>query len=160
VEEMNFVLQINEQDTKRLMTFYRDYHHENPSEHIRFFAKTDLVTVTVFHSGKVLFQGEEAEEEHRMWAVMLGIDSTPVKTTQPAFNDYFYPSIGSDEVGTGDVFGPVTVCAAYLPADMVDYVQGLGIDDSKRLSDEKIELLGQQLKDKIPFSLLVLHNVK
>lgn len=151
---------LNQKDQTRLMTFYQDYMQPNPSEHIRFFAKTDLVTITMYHSGKVMFQGEDAKQEYQMWESMLGISATEIPIPKPTFTDYFYSSIGSDEVGTGDVFGPVTVCAAYLPVDMIDYVQGLGIDDSKKLTDEKILIIGEQLKNKIPYSLLTLHNEK
>ena len=159
---MNFVLTLNERDQSRLMTFYRDYRTTPPNEHVRFFAKTDLVSVTLYKSGKVMFQGHDAKEEFHMWEVMLGLETSDDKQPNPPvkFNDYFYPSIGSDEVGTGDVFGPVTVCAAYLGHDMVPFVRDLGIRDSKQLTDERILVLGEQLKDKVPYSLLTLHNEK
>lgn len=159
---MNFVLTLNERDQSRLMTFYRDYQNEPPNEHVRFFAKTDLVSVTLYNSGKVMFQGSDAKEEFHMWEVMLGLESSEDKQTNPPvkFNDYFYPSIGSDEVGTGDVFGPITVCAAYLGRDTIPFVRDLGIRDSKQLTDERILVLGEMLKDKVPYSLLTLHNEK
>lgn len=158
---MNFVLTLSKPDQLRIIQFYQNYQQPSPSEHIRFFAKTDLVTITMYHSGKVMFQGEDAEQEYHMWEVMFGVTTTTPQTEQkPVFNDYFYPSIGSDEVGTGDVFGPITVCAAYLPQDMVHYIQTLGIDDSKKLKDEKILEIGELIKDKIPYSLLTLHNEK
>lgn len=78
----------------------------------------------------------------------------------PLYNDYYYPSIGSDEVGTGDFFGPITVCAAYLSKDNLTFVKGLGINDSKKLTDERILVIGEQLKDRIQYSLLTLHNEK
>jgi ribonuclease HIII len=109
-----------------------------------------------------MFQGEDAEAEYTMWLTMLEI--TPEKQSKKApkvsHKDYFYPSIGSDEVGTGDFFGPIVVCAAYLSPSQVEYVMGLGIYDSKKLSDERILVLGEQLKDRIPYSLLTLHNEK
>ena len=46
--------------------------------------------------------------------------------------------IGSDEVGTGDYFGPITVCAAYVRQDQIHLLKELGVQDSKNLNDEKI----------------------
>ena len=42
-----------------------------------------------------------------------------------------YPQAGSDEVGTGDYFGPVCVCASYVTQDNVDFLIKLGVRDSK-----------------------------
>jgi ribonuclease HIII len=157
---MNFVLNLDNNNLKRVISFYQDYQSEINNEHVRFFAKTKYVSVTVFNSGKVMFQGTDAEEEYNMWQVMLNYQETPKVKKKVTYNDYYYPSIGSDEVGTGDFFGPITVCSAYLDRDSVKYIKTLGIDDSKKISDDKILVLGDQLKDKITYSLLTLHNEK
>ncbi len=163
---MNFVLNLSNENIKRVTLFYRDYQADSRNESVLFFAKTDYIAVTVYTTNKVMFQGEDAEAEYNMWKVMLGYKEETPKVTkkvinnQPEETDYFLISIGSDEVGTGDFFGPVTVCAAYLDKDNIEFVKGLGIDDSKKLTDEKILVIGEQLKDKIVFSLLSLHNEK
>lgn len=157
---MNFVLSVNENEARRVMTFYRDFKASNPNEYIRFFAKTDLVTITLYHSGKLVFQGEDAQGEYDMWNAMLFHETASPKQIKPSFHDYFYPSIGSDEVGKGDVFGPVIICSAYLPLDQVDVIKRLGIQDSKRLSDDKIRTIGKELIKLVPYSVLTLHNEK
>jgi ribonuclease HIII len=158
---MNFVLTVNDNDAKRIETFYQDYTSNVPNEHVRFFAKTDLVTVTLYHSGKLVFQGSEAQGEYDMWSAMLQIEPPPKTANEPiSFNDYYYPSIGSDEVGTGDVFGPVVVCAAYLSKESISLVKGLGIKDSKQLHDDRIRVLGEQLINHVQYSVLTLHNEK
>jgi len=50
---------------------------------------------------------------------------------------------GIDEVGRGPLAGPVVACAVILPKD----INILGIDDSKKLSAKKRELLSDQIKD-------------
>lgn len=163
---MNFVMKLTKDESLRIVKFYRDYAADSKNESVLFFAKTEFVAVTVYSSHKVMFQGEDAEAEYKMWVAMLNYsDDKPVKkasTTsfKDAPSDYFLESIGSDEVGTGDFFGPITVCAAYLDYRNMDFVKGLGIDDSKKLTDEKILVLGEQLTSKITFSLLTLHNEK
>ncbi|MCD0883921.1 ribonuclease HIII, partial [Staphylococcus aureus] len=68
--------------------------------------------------------------------------------------------IGSDEAGSGDYFGPLTVCAAFVTKEHVPILKTLGVDDSKKLTDTKIVELAEQLVAFIPHSLLTLHNDK
>jgi ribonuclease HIII len=69
-------------------------------------------------------------------------------------------AIGSDEVGTGDFFGPITVVAAYVKKEDIPLLKELGVRDSKDLNDEKIIAIARQIKDIVPHSLLTLHNEK
>ena len=66
-------------------------------------------------------------------------------------------SIGSDEVGTGDLFGPVVICSFYLDSKDSDYLSSLGITDSKKLTDEKIRKIGPLLKD-YTFNVILIDN--
>ncbi len=159
---MNYVLKLNEIEAKRVIKFYRDYQKETNNINVLFFAKTDLVSITVYKSYKVMFQGVDAVNEYNMWNVMLDKETvvTKEKTKDSNPNNYFVTSIGSDEVGTGDFFGPMVVCAAYITPDLVPFLKTLGIDDSKKITDEKIRVIGQQLKDKVTYSMLALHNDK
>ena len=47
-------------------------------------------------------------------------------------------TIGCDEVGTGDYFGPLVVCCAYVPEELISKLQAMGIKDSKALEDPEI----------------------
>ncbi len=161
---MNFVLNLSDDNLKRVIAFYQDYQATTKNEHVVFFAKTDYLSVTVYSTNKVMFQGVDSEAEYTMWKTLLDYHEETTNKKEKIVNepqcgtDYYLVSIGSDEVGTGDFFGPVTVCAAYLDQENLEFVKSLKIDDSKKLTDEKILDLGEQLKDKIVFSLLTLHN--
>ena len=41
-------------------------------------------------------------------------------------------TIGSDEVGTGDYFGPIVVTASYVTKEDIPYLEELGVKDSKK----------------------------
>ncbi|WHY84938.1 ribonuclease HIII [Neobacillus novalis] len=69
-------------------------------------------------------------------------------------------AIGSDEVGTGDFFGPITVVAAYVKKEHIPLLKELGVRDSKDLGDEKIIAIAKVIKDVVPFSLMTLRNEK
>lgn len=63
--------------------------------------------------------------------------------------------IGSDEVGNGSYFGPVTVCSAYVDKSMISKLKALGVRDSKELTDPQIIQLSHVIKELIPYKLLI-----
>ncbi|WP_240190032.1 DUF3378 domain-containing protein [Bacillus sp. P14.5] len=83
-----------------------------------FTAKVPGCTITAYRSGKVLFQGGSGQEEAGKWDSAQA--AAPAKSGKPKTNPKLPANIadmsilGSDEVGTGDFFGPITVVAAYV----------------------------------------------
>lgn len=61
--------------------------------------------------------------------------------------------IGTDESGKGDYFGPLVVAAVYVRdgADE-DFLRGLEVRDSKRVSDRRVALLAGEISKKLPHS--------
>lgn len=114
--------------------------------------------ITAYTSGKVVFQGEGAQ--HHASGYQSVQPKKKQKTTTNAKHEDVYPQCGSDEVGTGDYFGPVTVCATYVSPEDVYYLRKLGIQDSKAVNDELIRKLGPLLMERLPYSLLILDNAK
>jgi len=160
---MNYVLKLNDIQAKKVIRFYRDYQTQSNNQTVLFFAKTEFVSVTIYKSFKVMFQGMDALQEFNMWNTMLDLkQEEPIKKTisKSSPTNYYLSSIGSDEVGTGDFFGPIVVCAAYIKESDTDFLKSLKIDDSKKITDERIRIIGEQLKDKITYSMLALHNKK
>ncbi|MCY1580215.1 ribonuclease HIII [Staphylococcus pettenkoferi] len=121
-------------------------------------------TISVYNSNKVMFQGRNAEQLAQ--SLLPNASAQPKKPTtkkskkspHPQFNQY--SCIGSDEAGSGDYFGSLTVCAAYVSDKNAQVLKTLGVDDSKKLTDDKIVELAEQLVTFIPHSLLVLDNPK
>ncbi len=129
-----------------------------------FAAKTSNCTITAYKSGKVLFQGSGSEAEAGRWG-QAAPKAVPAKTK--AGSNGNLPAgfsqlsvIGSDEVGTGDFFGPITVVAAYVRKEDIPLLKELGVRDSKDLNDEKIIAIAKVIKDVVPFSLMTLKNEK
>lgn len=134
-----------------------------------FSAKPSGCTITAYKSGKVLFQGAHAETEASKWGnghhtstPSKKVPSTSVKkhAYSPPENIGTLSVVGSDEVGTGDYFGPITVSAVYVPAEKISLLKELGVRDSKNLKDPQILEIASQLKHAVTFSLLVLDNLK
>jgi ribonuclease HIII len=131
-----------------------------------FSAKLPDCTVTAYNSGKVLFQGKGAEEASQKFSGEVSPSKVKSKTTKPPHryapphNAAELSMIGSDEVGTGDYFGPMTVAAAYVSRDQLELVRELGVKDSKHLNDKQIVQIAKELIHTVPYSLLVLNNEK
>ncbi|WP_413360698.1 ribonuclease HIII [Robertmurraya sp. 2P01SA] len=136
--------------------------NSNPPGSI-FCAKTPQCTITPYKSGKVLFQGGGCQSEANKWGETVANSAVAKPKTSsgtlPA-NFANLSVVGSDEVGTGDYFGPITVVAAYVQKEQIPLLKELGVKDSKNLKDDAISEIAKQIKEIIPFSLLTLHNEK
>ncbi len=113
-----------------------------------------------------MFQGISADIDANLWIDMekhlnnRTIDMNENKKEKKKENDfYFYTNtIGSDEVGTGDFFGPIVVTAAYVKKEEIPYLEELGVKDSKKLTDDKIKKIIPKLIHKIPYVTFTLSN--
>lgn len=159
---MNYVFTINEKYLEKLRDYYKKIMVESDNSTHKYLFKTDKLTITVFHSLKVMFQGEEALDEYNKWASMLNLETFEKESLITDYNNQYFPLsvIGSDEVGTGDFFGPVVVCAAYVTPLDYPFLEELDIKDSKKLSDKQIRFLGEKLVNHISHHVLVTNNEK
>ena len=151
----NISITVGDKTIKKMEYFYKDNFITNNNQHALFIAKTNNCTITVFKSNKVLFQGNNAEEEVLIWQKINTENMKEKKNT-----NYYLVSIGSDEVGTGDYFGPVVVCSAYLKKDNISLIKEYKINDSKKLTDSYIKEIAPILFKNIPYSILVVNNKK
>ncbi|MFD2046270.1 ribonuclease HIII [Ornithinibacillus salinisoli] len=147
----------------------KQYYHNslsNVPQGAIFRAKTENAVITAYKSGKVLFQGSSPETEAMKWTNQKSTQQK--KATSSASHTYSPPQslftnshIGSDEAGTGDYFGPITVASAFVTSENIPILKQIGVKDSKNLTDATImELSKEIVKLNIPYSLLILHNKK
>src|SRR5690606_657586 len=92
---------------EKIINYYRLYAIEKIPPGGVFVAKLSSCTITVYKSGKVMFQGNQAQVE----AVKWGSSEVQETTSKPKKTTHFYTPpttirsmsiVGSDEVGTGD----------------------------------------------------------
>ena len=119
-----------------------------PPQYAKWQLKPENCVITCYTSGKTVFQGKDANVYAAAFMEVQDEISTPTTTSH-------YPQAGSDEVGTGDYFGPVCVCASYVTKDDVDFLVKLGVRDSKQMSDADMLKIGPLLMERIPHSLLI-----
>lgn len=159
----NVVLVINQAEIMEMKNYYSENLIEKIPQGGVFAAKLPACMITAYKSGKVLFQGANGEQEANRWGGMQKLKSKTINPKSSAslpVNIGSLSAIGSDEVGTGDFFGPITVVAAYVKKEDIPLLKELGVRDSKDLNDEKISAIARQIKEIVPHSLLSLHNEK
>jgi ribonuclease HIII len=66
--------------------------------------------------------------------------------TDTAAVECLLPSIGTDESGKGDFFGPLVCAGVYVDADSAIALRDIGVRDSKRLSDRRCRELAEGIK--------------
>ena len=159
------VLNVSETIMQEIQENYNQYYLDKTPAGSLFMAKLPGCTITGYRTGKVMFQGKEAEKEAEKWRhASSDQGKKPLKKQthrwHPPVTIATQSIIGSDEVGTGDYFGPIAVAAAFVSRDQLTLFAEWGVKDSKKLSDEKISRLAKKLFSIVPHSLLVLPNKK
>ena len=148
----------------KMKEFYAEEIVPSNSLYVYFMAQSDEMTVTAYNKEKdglrkVVFQGKDAVNESKIWGGPN--PATATKKEKIAVMPFsFGEQIGSDEVGTGDFFGPVVVAAAHVDKSFLPELTKLGVTDSKLLSDDQILSIAPTLLEKIDYSLLVLEPEK
>ena len=145
----NHVILVDAQGLKKVMNHYASSKIVRNAPGVVFAAKLPDTAITAYKSGKVLFQGGGADREASRWGKTESLSTpTNVKTKGDCLPDRLaeLSVIGSDETGTGDFFGPVTVAACYVRADQVALVRELGVMDSKLLTDDLMRKIAPDLQ--------------
>src|SRR5690625_1542021 len=158
--------QFDEKIIQQMKTYYEPKLETSPPGAI-FRARTDDAVITAYRSGKVLFQGANPERELGNWHGEKRQEQTSL-FTRPSLSRFEPPAhlfqsnhIGSDESGTGDYFGQITACAAYVQKDQIETIKTMEIQDSKALNDQSSLQLAMELAQmNIPYSLMVISNDK
>ena len=164
---MTIVFKVSDNIKKKMIDFYKPLYKEKTPPYAVFQAQNADVVVTLYESGKVMFQGISADIESSIWIDqerhlnnrIIDINEKNKKGKKEDKKKFYNIStIGSDEVGTGDYFGPIVVCATYVSKENISFLTDLGVRDSKKLTDEKIKEIAPEIIKKIPYSLYILDN--
>ena len=158
------VLKVDNEIRNKMLAFYKEYDRGKQIPYVTMQAVNEDVVITIYDTNKkgenkVMFQGTSADVEASVWAMEETAVETSKKEKSIDYSKYYYcSSIGSDEVGTGDYFGPIVVTSSYVNKEDIPFLEELGIRDSKKLDDDKILKIAPQLVKKIKYKSLILSN--
>ena len=167
---MTITVKVSDKTKKQMIEYFEDLKREKTPPYATFQAVDGDTVVTLYNSGKAVFQGRDADLASQFWIVTEKINVGSVdftnsnekkkdKSKDITTSKYMYiNSVGSDEVGTGDYFGPIVVSSSYVKKDDVNYLKELGVMDSKKITDEKILEIAPKIIKKVKYKSLVLTN--
>lgn len=156
---MNIVIKVNEETKQKMIEYYKDKVRDKKIPYAIFQAQEEDTVITLYESGKAMFQGTSADVDAAMWGTVL--DNTKEKKEEQKKKDQKYhncSSVGSDEVGTGDYFGPIVVTATYVKKEDVEKLEKLGVGDSKKITDDKIKKITPELIKIVKYRSMILTN--
>lgn len=213
-KQKTIVMQVSDKIKEEMISYYAFKRREKTPPYAIFQADEADTVITLYQSGKAMFQGISADIDAKMWKEKEAfynpnINSEPVKKEAiktgelcPECNhelvirngkygeftacsnypkctyikgrenkskkiktidntDYYNISaIGSDEVGTGDFFGPMVVTATCVSKENIPFLENLGVKDSKKMSDETILKIVPKIMEKIPFKTCMMSNIE
>lgn len=155
-------IKVTPEQLEEMKNHYADYIQEANGNYVYFLAVKNGVTITGYTSSKtyrkVTFQGEGAINEIKLWSdeEFKKLEGSSSHKGWVDFDD----QIGSDEVGVGDFLLPMVVVATYIKKSDIAKLKNLGVDDSKKLSDERIKTVAKKLLTFVEYSKLTLPNEK
>ena len=156
---MNVVIKVNDEIKEKMIEYYKDKKRDKVIPYVIFQAQEEDTVITMYESGKVMFQGTSADVDAAMWGVAL--ENTKEKQEENkkvALKYYNCDSVGSDEVGTGDYFGPIVVTATYVRKEDIEKLEKLGVGDSKKIDDSKILKIAPEVAKIVKYRSVILSN--
>ncbi len=164
---MTIVFKVSENIKPLMIEFYKDRCTAKVPPYTLFQVKDYDCVTTLYESGKVMFQGIGADIEASYWIEEERIKNNRIiditgkeKKEKVEEKKIFIneSTIGSDEVGTGDFFGPIIVTATFVSKENIPFLTDLGVRDSKKITDIKIKQIAPKIMEKIPYSTYILTN--
>lgn len=163
-------LKVSENTMEKMSEYFEDKKREKTPPYAVFQANEADTVVTLYQSGKAVFQGISADIDANIWSeTEKNLNPNKKLEIKVASNDkkkeikknskvYYANTIGSDEVGTGDFFGPIVVTASYVTKENISFLENLGVKDSKKMTDEQILKITPEIIKKIPYYTMTLSN--
>ncbi|MBL8803842.1 MAG: ribonuclease HIII [Planctomycetes bacterium] len=126
-----------------------------------YWARGEGVVVTHYESGKFVVQGEHPEHFlEQFLGLQAGGDAPAGTRGKPApRGDASAPqgaevtTIGGDESGKGDYFGPLVVAAVKLTPELSRKLENGEVRDCKLMNDESVLRVGAALRANVPHAI-------
>lgn len=146
-----FSKNISEKEIELIYKYMQSHMKNNDNINVKYFFKTARYSITIYNNNKILVQGENYDWLLKILKVDNHLNVDENKGSLPT-KKY----MGSDESGTGDFFGGISVATAYAPLENYEQIQELGVKDSKLMNDEHIFSIIDDLKKLCKYEIISL----
>lgn len=151
---MNVVIRVDNETRDKMIEYYKDKRREKTPPYAIFQAQEEDTIITLYNSNKAMFQGTSAYVDANMWKSVIANDKEDEDINKYKDTN----AIGSDEVGTGDYFGPIVVTATYVNKKDIPFLKNLKVQDSKKITDDIILKIAPEIIKKIKYKSIILSN--
>lgn len=134
---------ISEKEISLILKYLGEHLVKKITPSIKYFFKTKNYTITIYKNNTIFIQGSSFENVLKMISVK-NYEEINIKSE----NSYLI-KIGSDEVGTGDLFGGIVVCACRIINK--DIINKINIRDSKLINDNEIKEIYHKIKEHVEY---------
>ncbi len=152
---MNIIsLEINDFELNLIKKFLNNYSVDKIQNSLFVFKYKDT-SIIVYESMKIVIQGKNAFEIYHELVENKIIDEQDLvleDNSNNIFDQKSNDSIGCDEVGVGDFFGGLVAAACLVKKEDIEYLESIGVKDSKKLSDKKMKELFPIIIKKVRYS--------
>ena len=168
---MTIVFKVSDNVKEKIIKYYSDLRRDKTPPYAVIQATEADTIITLYESGKVMFQGISADIDANIWIdlerklnnriidIKTGKEKKDSKEKTNKYRKFDnYNTIGSDEVGTGDYFGPIVVTATFVSKENISFLDELKVTDSKKITDDVIKKIAPKIMEKIPYSSYILNN--
>jgi len=152
---MTIVFKVSEKLKEKMVEYYQDKRREKTPPYAVFQAMdADTIVISADIDANMW-----VEMEKKLTGIKINLNEEKEKKakTEKVRNElYNIDTIGSDEVGTGDYFGPIVVTATFIPLKQIPLMESLGVRDSKLITDEKILQIAPTLMKEVSYATFIL----
>jgi ribonuclease HIII len=142
------VLELTEAQGRALEASLRDAGYRfRTVPHARFAATGEDVNVVYYASGKLVIQGKgHSEFRTQRLLDIVGLQKARLRER----------TIGCDEAGKGDYFGPLVAAAVALSPEEEPFLDEIPLQDSKTLADGVVREAAGKLRDVLPHEIVLI----
>lgn len=161
----NFTKKVDKTKIKEISENFSEFEINNSNPNISMVFKYKNVTVSLYKTGTILFQGNDIQnavnivigkneiKQPKKINAFKNIKKNKINANNQQIKLIKQNEIGCDEVGVGDYFGGLTTCAAFIRYDQIEELKKIGVKDSKKISKEKIFEIANAIQQKINYSI-------
>ncbi len=151
----NISITLNNSEKEDVYNKLLNYEVNTENQIIEHLFKFQGHTITLYKTNVMVIQGKNAETIYykifEKQYTSTDYNQIDIFQENKEVNQYYISTVGCDEVGVGDFFGGLCVCATYVNKTVVKYLKSIGVRDSKKLTDDKMIELFDQFKDHVTF---------
>jgi len=162
--DMTLIIPRNKFDSLKAFLKKKGYSFED-RPHQFFLARNKGMVLNLYENGKIVFQGNDAQEKIEVMDFLNSINAEEVVKAENKYPllEIRETRIGTDEAGKGDYFGPLVIAGVLANENQIKIFEELGVKDSKNLSDLSIRNYATKIKDllgKDQFSIIAIKPAK